>query len=347
MALPIILGLLAVAAGLTGTGLGIKGGVDMKNAKKKLNEAQSRDENNMARFTNLNVAACKMMDELGKNELTILSDFGLFSDLFEKIKNRPEFKDIVIGDIKIPKFDKEEIKKASIGAGVLIGGLSGAALGTAGGFAAASATTAAVMALGTASTGTAIASLSGVAATNATLAALGGGSLAAGGGGMAAGATVLGATTLGVGLLVGGVIFSLVGSSISGKADDAWQQMLDNEKTINKLCLYLTDLKTTANRYNQTLLNVKFLYRKQLAKMAGIVKEHDIDGRVDWASLNNDEKQIIENTVLLVGVLYNMCKVQFVKSSPKSDINVVNHKDIDVAKQNATEVITAFKDNKL
>ena len=45
---------------------------------------------------------------------------------------------------------------------------------------------------GVASTGTAIATLSGAAATNATLAWLGGGSLAAGGGGMAAGSVVLG-----------------------------------------------------------------------------------------------------------------------------------------------------------
>ena len=44
----------------------------------------------------------------------------------------------------------------------------------------------------TAGTGTAISSLSGAAATNATLAWLGGGTLASGGGGMAAGAFVLG-----------------------------------------------------------------------------------------------------------------------------------------------------------
>lgn len=62
-------------------------------------------------------------------------------------------------------------------------------------------TMSAVMAFGAASTGTAISSLSGAAATNATLAWLGGGSLAAGGGGMAAGTAVLGtitATTTGV-----------------------------------------------------------------------------------------------------------------------------------------------------
>ena len=80
------------------------------------------------------------------------------------------------------------------------------------------------MAIGTASTGTAISSLSGVAATNATLAALGGGSLAAGGGGMALGTAVLGGATLGVGLLVGGVIFNVTGSKLSDKADEAYSQ---------------------------------------------------------------------------------------------------------------------------
>lgn len=54
----------------------------------------------------------------------------------------------------------------------------------------------AVFALGTASTGTAISSLSGAAATNAILAWLGGGSIAAGGGGMAAGAATLTAITV-------------------------------------------------------------------------------------------------------------------------------------------------------
>ena len=58
-----------------------------------------------------------------------------------------------------------------------------------------SATTAAVGAFATASTGTAISTLSGAAATNATLAWLGGGSIAAGGGGMAAGAAVLSGIT--------------------------------------------------------------------------------------------------------------------------------------------------------
>ncbi|MBD5831425.1 hypothetical protein [Janibacter melonis] len=83
-------------------------------------------------------------------------------------------------------------------------------LATAGttGVGAAAGTTAAVTAFGAASTGTSISALSGVAAQNATMAALGGGSLASGGGGMALGATALNFVTVGPALLVGGLLLN-------------------------------------------------------------------------------------------------------------------------------------------
>ena len=62
---------------------------------------------------------------------------------------------------------------------IAIASSSGIAAGAAG----IGATTTAVSAFGTASTGTAISALSGSAATSATLAAVGGGSIATGGGG--------------------------------------------------------------------------------------------------------------------------------------------------------------------
>lgn len=88
----------------------------------------------------------------------------------------------------------------SVGMGGLLGrmagtGLSSAALGAATSF-------------GVASTGTAISGLSGVAAKNASLAYLGGGSLAAGGFGMAGGTAVLSGVGVGVPILVMGLRFA-------------------------------------------------------------------------------------------------------------------------------------------
>ena len=91
------------------------------------------------------------------------------------------------------------------------------------------ATTSGVWALvgscGTASTGTAISSLSGAAASNATLAWFGGGSLATGGGGMAIGTVVLG-TVAGV------VVIATVGILAHVKAGKV---ILEIEKDINKI----------------------------------------------------------------------------------------------------------------
>lgn len=338
MPLPLILGIAAAVAGTTGVGLGIHGGAKMKQANDKLNEAQKRNDSNNARLERMYQSACMTMDDLGENEMNVLSEFQQFSDLFERIKNRPEFADVKIGNVSIPKFEGEGIKKASVGASVLVGCLSGAALGTAGGFAASSATTAAVMALGTASTGTAISTLSGAAATNATLAALGGGSLAAGGGGIALGTTILGAATLGVGLLVGGVIFSCKGSKLSSNADTAWEQMISNEQKINKICNYLYDLQRTAERYNDTLLRMRSLYLKQLGKMQNIIRSHN-EKHINWQDLSLEEQLVIENMVLIVGVLYNMCKVQLVRKSNRSAQNIINKAKINKAKKDAIDVM--------
>lgn len=218
-----------------------------------------------------------------------------------------------------------------------MGGLGGAAVGTAGGFAAAGATTAAVMALGTASTGAAIGSLSGVAATNATLAVLGGGALAAGGGGMALGTTILGATTLGVGLLVGGVIFNVTGSKLSDKADEAYRQMKKAEEKINKACGYLNELASTGKRYIEALEKVRRKYGETFLVVSNAVNALH---KVDWHEFTVREKNATENSVLLVGLLYNMCKVNLVnKAKNEDDINTVNHSDINKSISESVQVL--------
>jgi len=323
MPLPLVLGIIAAAAAAGGVSSGVVGAVKMKEANDTMKSAETRHKENIARFENQNKLTAKSMDELGAKEIAILATFEKFSNLFEQIQNRPEFKECKINGVELPKYDAAELKKVSVGAGVLMGGIGGAALGTAGGFAAAGATTAAVMALGTASTGTAIASLSGVAATNATLAALGGGALAAGGGGIALGTTVLGAATAGVGLLIGGVIFNIVGSSIAGKADKAWAEMWKAEAQINKICTYLGELRTTAIDYLKTLTGVEKIYMAHLEALEHIVV---VKMKTDWMTYTDEEKLIVENSVLLVGLLYKMCKVQLVlKSDSETEVNQVNH----------------------
>lgn len=337
MPLPFLLGAAAAIAAVGGVGSGVHGAVKMKEANDTMKTADSRHKRNIERFDETSEAANRVMDKLGALELEILHSFDDFSNTIEKIQNRPQFKEYTKDGVKLPKYDKETLKNVSVGAGVLLGGLGGAAVGTAGGFAAAGATTSAVMALGTASTGTAIASLSGAAATNATLAALGGGALAAGGGGMALGATMLSVTTLGVGLLVGGVIFNVTGGKLSDKADEAWEQMKRAEKTIDAACEYLNDLKTAAARYISSVSAVRDKYKETFGYVSYAVNNLN---KTNWNDFSQEERIATQNAVLLVGLLYKMCQVSLVnKGKSENEINTVNYKAIDESINNARNVM--------
>lgn len=337
MPLPLILGVGAAVAGVTGVGASINGAVKMKKANDTMKYAEERHKNNITRFELRNEETTVMMDELGKLELTILQSFENFSQIIEKIQNRPEFQSFEKEGVKIPQYDKETLKTVSIGAGALLAGLGGAALGTAGGFAAAGATTSAVMAFGTASTGAAIAGLKGVALTNATLAALGGGSIAAGGGGMALGSAVLSGATLGVGLLVGGIIFNIAGGKLSEKADETKKQMIEAEKNIDAISCYLLKLKNTASDFKKTLEMVNEKYLESFNYIHYVVNKMN---KVDWNTFSPEEKKATENMVLLVGLLYKMCQVKLVnQSTTKNGINTINTIAIEAAQKEAKTVL--------
>lgn len=341
MPLPLILGIAAGVAGTVGVGSGIHGAVKMKDANDTMKLAQNLHKENIDYFTTQNEIAIKDMDALGKKELEVLESFQRYSYIFEKIHNKPEFDSYINENVKISNCNMKEIKDVSIGAGMLLGGIGSAAVGTAGGFAAAGATTAAVMAFGTASTGTAIASLTGVAATNATLAALGGGALAAGGGGMALGTAVLGASTVGVGLMIGGIIFNVVGGSLSNKADEAYNQVRKEREEINEICEYLSQLSETAKKYMASISRVYEVYQEQVNVLGYIVNNLN---KEKWEEFTEKERMVAKNTVLLVNLLYQMAKVQIVlEESDDSKINVINKKEIKQNMWNAETVLFDIK----
>lgn len=337
MPIPLILGVGAAIAGVAGVGTAAHGAKKMKDANDTMKATESQHRRNIEKFEKQNKLTIEKMDELGKLELKVLKGFEDFSNVMEKIQNRPKFEQYNKDGVSLPTYDKEELKTVSVGAGVLLGGVGGAAAGTFGGFAAAGATTSAVMALGTASTGTAIASLSGVAATNATLAALGGGAIAAGGGGMALGTTILGATTLGVGLLVGGIIFNVTGGKLSDKADEAYSQMKKAESSINKICSYLYELEKTAEDYTHSINIVRNKYLESYNYISYVVNKLH---KVDWNEFSEQDKLAVKNTVMLVGLLYKMCKLNLVnKATNENEMNTINKSGINIIKNDSIQVI--------
>ena len=327
----------AIAAAVVGGGEGIHGAIKMGNARKKMDDINALHEKNIECFRQQNVETCQILDTLGILELDVLKSFGEFSKVFEKIRDKPEFKSFHENGVSLPEFIPDDIKKVSIGAANLLNLLKGGVAGAAGGFAAAGAVPAAIMAFGTASTGTPIAALGGQAAINAMLASLGGGSIAAGGGGMALGAFVLNVTTFAVGLLIGGIIFSVAGSKISDKVEEAWDQVEIETASVEKICIYIKELSVSGKRYFDVISNVRDIYTSQLRQLRYTV---NVLEKTNYKSFTNEETLIIQNTILLVQLLHEMCRVKLVlQNETEEDINTVNHTDIEENIVKAKKVI--------
>ena len=219
MPLPLLFIGIAAATGLAGAGKSVKAVVDNTNANKINTAANEGVDNARKRLEQQRGAVARSLGKLGEEKLQILAGtVTSFVSAFEKIKNIDFTSSVGLEELEklhIDQKDFEELKELGNFAIQVAGGVTA---GAAGGALTAIGAYGAAQTFAAASTGTAIASLSGAAATNATLAFFGGGSLAAGGLGMAGGMMVLGGLVAGPALLVMGLI---TGAKSQEKLDQA------------------------------------------------------------------------------------------------------------------------------
>ncbi|KFI67601.1 hypothetical protein BMAGN_0802 [Bifidobacterium magnum] len=198
--------------GGTGIAAGIKGFGDNAKAKNLIQNAEERRDVAAGRLELQREACSAALQSLGREKMVVLDDdMQRFVASFKQLKN-VDFRDSLgIDEVRRLKVDEasfSELEQLSdMAAQMLQGGIAGVGAGA---LTAMSAYGAAGL-LATASTGTAISSLSGAAAANATLAFFGGGALAGGGLGMAGGAVVLGGLVAGPALLAFGMVLGLNG----------------------------------------------------------------------------------------------------------------------------------------
>ena len=177
-------------------------------------KALKRYEKAVARFEDSREECLESVEELQKQRDVARSKLYEYWEFINSFRNKPkELVEIVDKiQVELDSYDsrlREAMKELDSNPELQAVGVGGA-VGLAGAGVAALGPTAAMsiaMTFGTASTGTAISTLSGDAATKAALAWLGGGALAAGGGGMAAGNALLAlAGPVGWGIAAVGVI---------------------------------------------------------------------------------------------------------------------------------------------
>ena len=332
LVLPTIILTLSGVSGAGGLALLAKSAVDLMNAASTNRIVQEQNERNILRFHSCSEKLDASLEDLGRQRMVITKNFSVFINAFEKIHNKPIFSKPE--DVAFPQFDFDEIKNVQTIASVFLGAAMGTIGGSALAAAATSGTTAAVMAFGTASTGTKIAELRGAAATKAALAALGGGSIAANGGGIALGTLVLGVASLGVSILVEGIAMAYAGSLSKKHADIAKQQMVSNENIINNAIDMQLSIAFSVDRIKEVSVDIcNNVYKPLVLQLKKLVIY-----KSDWNTYSEDEKQLVENTILVVQLLH------FLNNVPLYKVTKMNCNDeIEEIEANTDEVTSAIK----
>lgn len=249
MPLPLLLWGAAAVLGATGVVKGAKAVGNLNEAKDIGERAERRHRIKIRELNEAKDETNAKFEELGKLKLDIFTNQiqHIVTVLKQAKQAGSTLKDFEsqFSIEELNQMEKMATKSLELESGLLSGAAGGALAGL-GAYGS-------VGLLATASTGTAISTLSGVAATNATLAWLGGGSLAAGGFGMAGGMIALGGIVAGPALAIGGFI-------LAGKAEEAltkaYSYSAEVDEAIEKLELVevgLEALRTNADEVIDTL----------------------------------------------------------------------------------------------
>lgn len=197
-------------------------------------KALKRYEKTVARFESSREECLETIEELQSQRENARNKLHEYHKFINSFRNKPEDFNVKLEKIQVElnMYDsrlREAMKELDSNPELQAVGVGGA-IGLAGAGVAALGPTAAMsiaMTFGTASTGTAISTLTGAAATKAALAWLGGGALAAGGGGIAAGNALLalagpvGWGIAAVGVIGGGVLYRKKNLEQAEKANKA------------------------------------------------------------------------------------------------------------------------------
>lgn len=306
MPLPFIIGGIAVAAGVTGLAKGVKAVVDNSDAQDLNEQAKDIVESAEKEMVKAKQNSQRSLENLGEAKVDILSSSVKdFLEIFPKIKNVDFKHDKNLGNLSLNSFELSDIAMLKqevsfvISSGLgLVGGATSGALAAFGAYNG-------VMALGAASTGTAISTLSGAAATNATLAWLGGGSLAAGGYGIAGGTMVLGAVAAGPAMLLAGWYMGSKAQENLSNARSNIAQARAFEADANNVVETVDGISKLAIQLKNLFVEVKKEAQKSLNMLEVVIENQG----VDYSQYDESAKLCVMKNVKLMQLIKAMLDI--------------------------------------
>ena len=280
MPLPLFFIGAAVATGAIGGGKTIKAVTDNTKANKINTLANTSVEAAKDELDRQRKAVSTALDKLGAEKLDILNhDVMDFVTSFEQIKNIDFQSSVGLEELKNLHIDQNTFPELKELGNFAIEVAGGAAAGAVGGALTALGAYGAATTFASASTGTAIATLSGAAASNATLAFFGGGSLAAGGLGMAGGMVVLGGLVAGPALMVMGMI---TGAKSKEKLESALANKAQADEiveSLNAASVQCAAVRRRTYMFYNLLAHLDSYFLPQIWKMQDIIATEGLDYR--------------------------------------------------------------------
>ena len=276
-----------------------------------LNDAQESYDKAKRQFESQKEKTSKSLESLGKVKINAWSEgmdsfvnsFGAFKNVeMQKIAETntsfigcDEEPQQMLINIENASMNANEVAKAgvvAVGTGALVGI---AAYGGA-------------MMFGTASTGTAIAALSGAAKTNATLAWFGGGAKAAGGLGMDAGKLVLAGIVVAPILAVAAVISGAKGQERLAEAKKIHAEAEAAVAQMNTITTGMKGIEKMSENYSGFIKRLNKKFAPFIKELDRIRDSHptDRDGKIDFDSLSIVEQKTLHLSWLMAQIYYHV-----------------------------------------
>lgn len=263
---------------------GIQAYQDRKEAHRINEDAELRYSKAKEKTEQLKKQLNIIINDFGKVRLeTLKSTVGYFIKALNEINQKSKISQYeTLESINIEPHTIEEFKTLDMNASqILKTTLASSAIGAVALTGVPSVVGLSVSALATASTGTAISTLSGAAASNAILAWLGGGSLAAGGGGMATGTIVLGTltygATAGLAVLAAGFIASAHYSKKLTEATEREKNVSIEIKNMEKSWIEMDGIIKRINELNELTVNLSKRAINEIIYFDPLIPDYDID----------------------------------------------------------------------
>lgn len=120
---------------------------------------------------------------------------------------------------------------------------------------------------------------------------------------------------LGPGMFIGGIGLLVAGGRIKKKAVANHKQAKQLAQDVDTIIKQYDELAEAATLLEKHISSVYTQYEKQMAKMKEILSKKTV-----WGTMSKREQTTIENVILLVGMLFKLCKIELIVKKNKAEV---------------------------